>query len=311
METKDWALSSVVWTALLKKVAVHLGDRVKAGDLLAEADSTYLAGNADYYRQMILFAKANLKQIMAREMQTKKQYARTRELVEKGIVSASTLETHEVAMVDAESSTRGARKDIESLERAANEIETNLRSANYYAAIDGVVSQILVDPNNISGSYLANQGQTIARIDRPGVYVVTCLALDTQLRGVRAGKPATVVFESTNESLPGKVVNIGPAPTLAKEGIPAYLVRIEFSKPGPLLTQGTLMRVEIPIGSPVAGLYVPWSAVQIAAAKTTVQVASADGTWRARNVKLGLRDAERVEIKEGLAAGDVVKSLLW
>jgi multidrug efflux pump subunit AcrA (membrane-fusion protein)/YHS domain-containing protein len=80
-------------------------------------------------------------------------------------------------------------------------------------------------------------------------------------------------------------------------------LRLEVDNPGFILRPEMFVNVEIPISGPPA-IIVPVDAVLDTGLKKTVFVARGQGVFEPREVKIGWRSGDRVEILQGLAAGE-------
>ena len=82
-------------------------------------------------------------------------------------------------------------------------------------------------------------------------------------------------------------------------------IRLDADNPDSLLRPGMLVDVRLPIALPPA-IAVPVDAILDAGVKKRVYVERADGAFESRDVETGWRFGDRVEIVNGLAAGDRV-----
>lgn len=317
VETRDWSLSKVAWSALVTKIPVRLGDTVKKGDLLAVVEIKYIEASVDYADQIIAILRAQLDQVLKQEARARNDLGRNRKLASQGFVAVAKTEKIEAAVLEVENAKQTLRGQLAEVERQKAAQEENLRSASYFAPVDGVITQLLVDPAKLSGAYMANYDEVIARIDRPGVYLVRTAALDTQLGGVRPGAAAMVMLEGGNGPIPGRVKAIVPEKSSAPgappnaAGPPSFQVITEFELPGPLLTKGLPAKVEISTSAPVRGLFVPWNALSITSAGAFVSVQDNVTGWTEKRVRIGRRLRHVVQVTHGVKDGDVIKSFLW
>ena len=83
-------------------------------------------------------------------------------------------------------------------------------------------------------------------------------------------------------------------------------VRIELANPGGLLKPGMFAQVELPVGAKGAVLTVPASAVIDSGTRQIVLVQAKEGRFEPREVKVGARSEDRVEILAGIRDGEMV-----
>jgi Cu(I)/Ag(I) efflux system membrane fusion protein len=110
----------------------------------------------------------------------------------------------------------------------------------------------------------------------------------------------------------GVTVKSTPIPTRASAGTVAYIyptlkaetrtvpVRIELANPGGLLKPAMYASVEMAVGGSAKVLTVPVSAVIDSGTRQVVLLQKAAGRFEPREVKLGARSDDHVEVREGI-----------
>ncbi|MBL0144268.1 MAG: efflux RND transporter periplasmic adaptor subunit [Betaproteobacteria bacterium] len=83
-------------------------------------------------------------------------------------------------------------------------------------------------------------------------------------------------------------------------------VRLELANPGGLLKPGMYAQVELSSGNAAKVVAVPVSAVIDSGVRKVVLVQPGEGRFEPREVQLGARSADWVEVKGGIAAGEIV-----
>ena len=83
-------------------------------------------------------------------------------------------------------------------------------------------------------------------------------------------------------------------------------VRVDLSNPGGLLKPGMFAQVELPTASKGLGLTVPTSAVIDSGTRQIVLVQLKEGRFEPRDVKVGARSDDRIEVTEGVREGEQV-----
>lgn len=300
----------VRWFALIRRIAVSLGQEVKKGDLLAEVEVKYLEFRNEYLISRKKFLEGRLAQAKIDAQYVLSQQNRLRNLASKDIISRAESENFEIKVIEAALRRSRAEKELRETQKSAEETAKQIRESNYFAPMDGVVTHLLIDPKQLMGSFMAMSDSKLARIDKQGTYRINAMALDTQVSKLRVGQSGMAVLEGSGEKVPCQVVSLTRSTAMAKEGMHFFEVALEFQRPGPMLPRGLLTRVELFVGPARKTLQVPWNALRITPEKTTVSVAQT-GEWVEREVLLGLHGRHRVEVLSGLKAGDVVVAELW
>ncbi|MBZ0102029.1 MAG: efflux RND transporter periplasmic adaptor subunit [Thermoanaerobaculia bacterium] len=128
---------------------------------------------------------------------------------------------------------------------------------------------------------------------------------ERDLRHARAGQRAEIEVRALpGERFSGEVAHVGQ--TLA-HGDRTAALRVVLANPGHRLRPGMFAtaRLEAPAAGPQV-LAVPAAAVQELDERHFVFVPAGEGVFDVRSVRLGTREADWVEVIEGLAAGEQV-----
>lgn len=124
---------------------------------------------------------------------------------------------------------------------------------------------------------------------------------ERRLADVKVGQSAAVSIEAFREPFAGRVSRVSPAVDVATR---SFAVEVLVPNPERRLKPGSFASAEIEVGSDEA-LLVPASAILTFAGVTKVMVEK-DGKAEERPVAIGQRLADRVEVRDGLRAGDRV-----
>jgi membrane fusion protein, copper/silver efflux system len=120
---------------------------------------------------------------------------------------------------------------------------------------------------------------------------------------VRVGTPAVVTLSYAPEQrFEGQVSFVAPS---VAEAARTLRVRIVLQNPGEALRPGMWATVELQ-GEAAERLVVPQSAVLHAGRRSFVFIDLGGGRFRPREVEVGLRSGEDVEVVRGLVAGERV-----
>jgi membrane fusion protein, copper/silver efflux system len=118
---------------------------------------------------------------------------------------------------------------------------------------------------------------------------------------VRPGMPATVRIPGRREALDARVSReVLPQFDAATQSV---RLRLEAGNPGYVLRPDMFVAVELPVSLPDT-IMVPVDAVRDAGREQTVFVERGRGVFEARRVEVGWRGGGRVEIVDGLTAGE-------
>lgn len=229
----------------------------------------------------------------------------------------------ESALKEADSDARGSMKQLadaslarlknwdipgDEIKRAAHDHQVDGKSARnltYYSPVSGVV----MEKRAVQGMRFM-PGETLYQIaDLSSIWVLADIP-EQDIGQVKLGAIAQVSLDAyPAQSFEGRVAFIYPALNTATRTVQ---VRIEIANPKGLLKPSMYARVTLPVGEGTDVLSVPNSAVIDSGTRQVVLVQLAAGRFAPRNVKLGNRGVDYVEVLEGLQAGEqVVTSALF
>jgi membrane fusion protein (multidrug efflux system) len=271
--------------AEVKSVAVREGDAVRAGQVLAQLDTTEFDWRLRQAEQQAHAARSQL-EIAQRTLQN------SRSLVTQGFISATALE-------NAVSTEAGAQATLQAA-LAAVELARKARAdATLSAPISGFVAQRLVQP----GERVPVDAKLLEIVDLSRLELQA--SVPPESAGLlRVGATAKLKVDGIDGDVPARVVRINPS---AQPGSRSVIVYLEL-QPNPALRQGLFARGIIELERRQA-LLLPLSAVRNDRAQPYAQLLA--GTQLAqRTLTLGQRGQagvlEAVEVLQGLAEGDRV-----
>ena len=286
----------------INKRNVDIGDRVKAGELLAEITAPELDHQIAQAQATLKQTEATLQQNQANMELANVTWQRDKPLVEKGWITlqqgdidTKTLQAQQAAVGVAQSNVNAQQAQIAVLQQEKD-------YQKVVAPFDGVVTQRNIDVGSLvqadatTGTFMFTVMQT--EIIRTQVY-----APQDQAFGVAPGVEAVVrVPELPNRSFPGKVTRIADAlePTTR-----TLLTEIDVPNPDGALPSGIYCAVELHIPRKVPGLIVPADAIGFNTDGLRVGVVD-KGIVRFRNVTVTRDFGTTVEVNDALRPGDEV-----
>jgi multidrug efflux pump subunit AcrA (membrane-fusion protein) len=301
------------------KLAHDLGDKVEAGATLVELDAEKARYRADTQRAALAQARAKygastegdlppLDQVpevvssAAQLAEATQQLDRAKSLAARKLLSQSDFDaaetrydTAKAARDQALASARQLRADIQAQSSSLQLAERELRDTVIRAPFQGYVAERLVS----LGQFV--QPQTpIMRIVRLQPLKLTADVPEKFGPWIETGRPLSVHVDAfPDQTFGGQVVRIGPSVNLKSR---AFAIEGEVPNPDGRLKPGTFARVQITTDHVDRAVTIPASAVQSRYGTNRVFVVH-DGALSGREVILGDRIGDRVEVSKGLDAG--------
>lgn len=300
-------------TGRVAAVLVDQGDRVRAGQVLAEMDPLDLAERVAGTQAALARSRDALRaaEAQAREAESRRELAaanaaRYRELAARGFVSKELAQNRrgeaEAAQAAAEAARAqadAARRDLERLARERDAASKQLANLRLRSPVDGVVTARLAEPGS---TVIA--GQPVLRVIDPASAWVTARVDQARAGALRPGQRVRIVLRSGRETpLAGTVARIELQSDAVTE---ERMVNVAFDQPPRGLSVGELAEVTIDAGTIEDATVVPSAAVRRVERQTGVWRVE-DGRARFQPVKTGLQSLEgSTQLLEGLERGDEV-----
>jgi RND family efflux transporter MFP subunit len=271
-------------------VGVQIGERLQAGDLIAELDRATFDLQVQQAQAALVEAEANYRQAAA-------NYERTKGLYANDNASLNDLES---ARANAES----AEAMVEAASKARDIARLNASYTRLTADTDCSIAALDVEVNeNVAA------GQQIAVISCGDSFEVTLDLPESLIGDVEVGTDTRIEFGAIpGQTFSGKVSEVAVASAAGTAGFP---VVIQIQEKSPALRSGLAADVTFFLdNTDVSAFVVPVSAVIRGQDGTFVFVAEPDGDGEAivrrRSVELGELTQLGIEIVDGVEIGDRV-----
>jgi membrane fusion protein (multidrug efflux system) len=262
----------------VREVLVEAGQSVKAGAVLARLDATR--------------AKLLLEVALLGLEQAKNTLGRRQLMHDQGVGSAEELEQARTTLRQAELTLKQARLD---------EAEIDLRAPR---------AGVVVERSVAEGSTLRVGDVTFKIADREPL-LARVRVPEAQAERVAVGQQARVSVEGRAGFLRGEVIRVAPRVDL-ESGTVVATVAIRAGTQAIRLNR--FATIEIVVAARGNALTIPLDALAVRGREDQVLVVTGakpgkrgvEGTAELRAVRVGVRQAGRIEIREGLVAGDQV-----
>jgi len=273
-------------SAEVRRLPVREGDRVTAGQVIAEFDTAQL-------RAQLAGRQADLEAARATLAQTERTRSANAQLVKQSFISKNAFDT-------ADDAYRAQVASVQAAEAQLAQTQLLLSDAVVRAPISGQVARRHVQP-----------GEKVA-FDAPLLHIVDLTRLEVQAEApvsdvakIAPGAEVTVEIEGlAGQPYGGRIDRINPTTEPGSRMIAVYVL---LPNDDGRLRGGMFARVKVQIGgvAPVPAL--PIAAVRDDRGQSYVWII-AEGKLARRNVTTGVRDerAQRIEITSGLTGAEQV-----
>lgn len=247
------------------------GSRVQKGDLLVALDDTKL--------------KARVSEVKSRLRLAESTYRRAETLRKTNSISEQELD-ESLAAVDQ------ARASIDLL-------EAELDDTQILAAMEGVLGEHMVSPGQV-----VQAGQELMTLVKLDPLEISFEVPERYLAALKPGLKVRIVSDAYPvRTFEGEVTFLSPRLRSATRTLP---VKATVPNAESLLRPGMFGNVSLVLNEKASALFVPESSVQQQGGSNSVIVRNAQYRAEFRTVTVGVREAGRIQIVEGLNADDLV-----
>lgn len=296
----------------VKKRNVDIGDRVQAGQVLAEIEAPELkqqikqaAAALEQAAQGIQMAEAAAGSARANADFLRVTRDRYGALQKQNVVSQQEYDTRQAAFVAANAQANAQNKAIDVAKSNAAAAEANLARLNELLGYQMVKAPFagVITLRNVDTGALVNEGNTllfrIAQTDRLRTYV-NVPQIDAE--SVRVGQQATLTIpDLAGRKFAGRVARTANALDPATRTL---LVEVQIDNSGGGLMPGMYTQVELAVPRRNPPLLIPADTLVVRADGPQVAVVGPDGVVHYSRVQLGRDLGQQLEALSGVEDGD-------
>jgi HlyD family secretion protein len=197
-----------------------------------------------------------------------------------------------------------AEAGIEQARLAVEQAQRRVSDASLLAPWDGLVTAVTA----VAGA-VAQPGQPAIQLADTSQYHLDVQVDEIDIAGIKPGQPVTIEIDALPEQpLSGRVAVISPTAQRLQTGGVSYSVRLGIDPSDAPLRAGMSATATIIASSRQDVLVVPNRAVQLdrESGRTFVERVVGPTETQRVEVRLGLRDDQQSEVREGLGEGDQI-----
>ncbi len=289
-----------IFAGRVKRLDVHVGDLVKAGQVLGEMEPVDLDDRVRSQESALKRAQAALREVEARQAYAQTQARRYEQLLAVRSTSEEIASSKRQELLIADAALAAAREDIARTRSDREGLVAQKSNLRLIAPVDGIVAVRDADPGTTIVA-----GQAVVEVIDPKSLWVNVRFDQISASRLAGGLPARIVLRSrSGQTLAGRVLRVEPKADAVTEEL---LAKATFdTQPVPLPPVGELAEVTIDLPSLATAPLIPNAAVQRQGDKVGVwQIV--DGDLIFSPIKLGASDLNGyVQVLDGLKNGDQV-----
>jgi RND family efflux transporter MFP subunit len=283
----------------IEKRYVDIGDRVKAGDLLADIVAPELDHQIAQAQATLAQNQATLQQTQASRDLAQVTNARDSNLVKQGWLTLQQGDNDRLTLQAQQAAVGVAQSNIAAQQAQIRVLQQEKAYQRVVAPFDGVITQRSID----NGSLVTSGSTFMFTLMHPNVIRTQVFVPQDEAFGVGPGVEAVVrVPEIPNRSFPGTVTRIASA---LQPGSRTLLTEIDVPNPDGALSPGIYCTVELYIPRKTPSMIVPADAVIFNENGLHVAVVE-NGTAHLQKINIARDFGKEVEVHDGVKPGDQV-----
>jgi RND family efflux transporter MFP subunit len=294
-------------TGYVTRWLVDIGDRVHAGDVLAELDTPELSQQVAQARAALKQKEAALEQATANREFARVTGARQDALFAQALASKQDDDQANAQVKVWEANVHAAQADIAAAQANVRELDQLVSFGHVVAPFDGRITQRNIDVGSLvtaGGTSGQTGAQPLFRIESTNPMRVFVQVPQTFALSVKDAQAASVFVRQ----LPGRVFEGHVARTAGTLDPALRTLNVEIELPNPTgeLLAGMYAEVKIGVALSHRVVTVPSSAVITDARGVHVAIVDRDGVVHLAAVVRGLDDGRDIELVDGLLGGESV-----
>src|SRR5262245_21493721 len=291
-------------TGYLKRWTVDIGDRVKAGQLLAEIATPEIDAQLEQARATLVQGQANLVRAQAQEVYAKAEEKRVKDIYKAAAGSKNAYDSAVAASQVATANVGATKATLKVDDANILRLETLQSFQKITAPFDGVITARNIDPGALVQADTPATTRELFHLMRTDTVRVWVNVPQTFSTAVKAGQAATVYRrEDPTRTFAGEVARTADA---LDPNTRTLLTEVHVPNPNNVLRPGMYLQVRFTFDRSIFPVTIPAAAVVIRDRAPTVAVLDANRAIHYRPVQLGRDYGVQVEVTVGLNPGEVV-----
>lgn len=307
VEPRDEILIKPQISGIVSDVYKEAGQMIRQGEVIATVKVVPEMGQLSNAESRISVAEISL-------AQTSREFERTRDLHDKGVISDEEFEQGRTALEKAREELQSAKESLEIIQNGITSRYKELSNTQIRSTIDGMILDVPIKVgNSVIQANTFNDGTTIASVADMSNMLFRGNVDETDVGKLHENMPVDLTIGALqNVALNATLEYVSPK-ALEDNGVIVFEVKAAVQIPDSVFVRaGYSANASVVIQSREGVLTLPESTVEFEGDKTYVHVlTSAEGaneqTFDKREVKIGLSDGIDIEVSEGVTSEDKVR----
>ncbi len=290
-------------SGIVDRILVEEGDLVQKGDLIAKIR---VVPN----EQALVSAQSRIKTARLSFDNSKTLYDRNKALYDKGVISRQDFENTELSLNQAQENYIQAQNDYQII-RQGSISGGGSANTNIIAQIPGTILEIPVrEGDQVIQSNNFNAGTTIATVADMSKMIFEGKVDESEVGKLDEGKEIKVILGAINEKeFPAKLTFVAPK-GIEEAGAVQFVIKADVEvESSNKIRAGYSANAEIEVESKDSVMVIKEALLQFnrITENPFVEILNDNGSFRKKDVKIGISDGINVEIIDGVEEKDKIK----
>lgn len=304
IEPRDEILIKPQISGIIDAVYKDAGQTVQKGEVIAKVKVIPELGTLNSAESRVRLAEIN-----ARQSET--DFDRMKKLYGEKLVSSEEYEKSEVAVKQAREELQTAKDNLEIVKEGITQSKASYSSTLIRSTIDGLILDVPVkEGNSVIMSNTFNDGTTIAMVADMNDLIFRGNIDETEVGRLHEGMPVKITLGALQDmEFDAELEYISPK-GVEENGANQFEIKAAISVPDSVTVRsGYSANAEIVLQRAQDVVNIPESCVEFSGDTTFVYLLtdSLPQAFSRRQVALGMSDGIRIEVKQGLEAGQKVR----
>ncbi len=305
IEPRDEILIKPQISGIVSEVLKEAGQMIKAGEVIAKVKVIPEMGQLNSAESRLKVANINLEQ-------AKLEYERQLRLFNNGVISKGDFEVTEASYKKAKEEKENSQDALDIVKNGISKKFAQLSNTQIRSTIDGTILDVPIKAgNSVIQANTFNDGTTIASVANMGDIIFRGKVDETEVGKVKEGIPITLTIGALNNRKFDATLEYVSPKGVDENGAILFEIKAAAKIPeGVYIRAGYSANAEIVLDKAVNVLAIPESSVEFSNDSAFVYVLKEEKpeqVFEKRNVKVGLSDGIKIEIKEGITVTDKIR----
>ena len=307
VEPRDEVLIKPQISGIIAEVYKEAGQSVKQGEVLAKVKVIPELGQLNSAESRVRLAEINA-------AQAETDFARTQKLYNDKLISAEEYEKGEVSVKQAREELQTAKDNLEIVKEGITKNSASFSSTLIRSTITGLILDVPIKVgNSVIMSNTFNDGTTIATVADMSDLIFRGNVDETEVGHIREGIPVKITLGALQNMKFDAILEYISPKSVENNGANQFEIKAAITVPDSVtIRSGYSANAEMELQRADNVLAVPESTLEFSGDSAFVYVLTDSVPLQKfvrRAVKTGISDGIKMEIKQGVSAGELVRGL--